>query len=335
MSSATHSEVRWLLVGAGDIARKRVAAALASVPGSRLVGVCDVREEQARLLAEERGAPEVFTAFDEALSRSEANAVYLATPVWLHAEQTIAAVASGRHVLVEKPLGLSYAEAGCAAEAAEGRDVRAGCAYFRRLTPRYAMVKEMLDAGQFGRVVLVRLCFFSWFAPEPTDPKYWRVVRARSGGGPLADMGTHMLDVLIGLFGLPQSVVARCDNLVHCWDVEDSAAVMMRLRGGAMAVGSFHWNSKTWSHEFEIVGTEAKIKWHPYDGPKILKTVGRESEEIDCPNAENVHLPLVEDFVRAIHERRQPVVPLSEAAKTNALLDAIYQAARSGQEVTL
>ena len=95
------------------------------------------------------------------------------------------------------------------------------------------------------------------------------------------------------------------------------------------------WNSKTWSHEFEVVGTEAKIKWHPYDSGKVLQTVGREQELLDLPNAENVHAPLVQDFVEAVVSGREPAVPLAEAAKTNHLLDAVYRSAAAGEEITL
>ncbi|MBI3948642.1 MAG: Gfo/Idh/MocA family oxidoreductase [Armatimonadetes bacterium] len=327
--------VRWLLVGAGDIARKRVAPALASAAGSEVVGVCDVREEEARRLAADLGATGSYSRLEEALAASPADAVYIATPVWLHVPQAVSALESGRHVLVEKPLGLNAAECARAVAAAERSGKVAGCAYFRRLFPRYQHTRQMLEDGEFGRVVHVRLTYFSWFAPTPDDPKYWRVVRAKSGGGPLSDMGTHMFDVLIGLFGLPVSVDARCENLVHAWDVEDSAGVLFQLPDGAQGVASFHWNSKTWRHEFEMVGTEAKIDWLPYDTGPVVKTVGREITDLQLPSAENVHLPLVEDFVQAVREGRAPVCPLEEAAKTNRLLDAIYRSAAERREVAV
>jgi len=329
------SKVRWLLVGTGDIATKRVAPAITAVSGSALVGVCDVVRDRAEALAKTEGATEIFTNYEEALKQTNADAVYLATPVGLHASQAIRALGAGKHVLVEKPLGLTGADARAAADAAKGKSLKAGCAYFRRFYPRYQHVKDMLAKGEFGKVVLVRMTYFSWFNPARDDPKYWRVVRAKSGGGVLSDMGSHMFDVLIGLFGLPKRVWARCENQVHAWDVEDSAVMTMGLANGAQVVGSFHWNSKTWSHEFEIVGTEAKVKWHPYDTGKVVKTVGRDVQELDLPNAENVHVPLVEDFVRAVRDYRDPAVTLEEAARTNVLLDAVYHSSKAGQEVTL
>lgn len=329
------ASVNWLLVGTGDIARKRVAAALREAPDSRLTAVCDRDPTRATEAAREHGVTEVYDNFDTALRDADANAVYIATPVALHTSQTTAALQAGKHVLVEKPLGLTGAQAREAAAVADRAGLVAGCAYFRRCTPRYAMAEEMLEHGAFGQVVLVRLAYYSWFQPEPEHPKHWRVVREKGGGGPLADMGTHMFDILIGLFGMPRTVFARTDTLVNDWDVEDAAAVVMALGNGALVTASFHWNSKTWSHEFEIVGTEARVKWHPCDGAGVVKTVGREVQELDMPNAANVHLPLVTDFVEAVSQGRAPRIPLGEAAKTNVLLDAVYASARAGKEVSL
>lgn len=326
-------KLSWLLVGAGDIAQKRVAPALAGCKNSELTAVCDLRKEAAIALSHEFGVSRVYSDFDSAIADSDADAVYLATPVSLHVDQLISALEAGKHVLVEKPLGLSGEQCMRAMSAAEKSGKIAACAYFRRLFPRYIYAKEMIENGEFGRIMSARMTYFSWFSPSPEDPKYWRVVRSKSGGGPLSDMGTHMFDVLIGLLGMPASVYAKCDNLLNDWDVEDSAALVMTLADGAQITASFNWNSKTWRHEFEIVGTEAKLDWLPYDSGPIIKTVGRNTQNIDLPSAENVHLPLVEDFVRSVLTGTPPVSPISEAAKTNFLLDAVYASAATGKPV--
>jgi predicted dehydrogenase len=327
--------VKWLLVGAGDIARKRVASALAAAAHSEIVAVCDIRQESAQSLAQEYGVEQVFTDLDRALERSSADAVYVATPVYLHVPHAVRALQAGYHVLVEKPLGLSADDCKPALIAARQSSKVAGCSYYRRLFPAYQHAQRMIEDAEFGQVVLVRMTYLAWFDPRTDDPKHWRVVRARSGGGPLSDMGTHMFDVLIGLLGMPASVTAQCENLVHQWDVEDCAGLMMRLQNGAQVLASFHWNSRTWRHEFEIVGTKAKVYWHPYDSGQVVKTVGRQVDTLDLrPNA-NVHVPLIEDFVQAVVEKRPPACPLSEAVCTNVLLDAVYRSAAGGRAVAL
>lgn len=327
------NNVRWLLVGAGAIAGKRVASAIAETGNCELVGVCDVAEESARELAGEYGAPGVFSDVDEAIARSDFDAVYVATPVFLHVPIAIKALEAGKHVLVEKPLGISAEDAGRLVEVAGRYDrLKVGCAYYRRFYPAFAQAKEMLDKGEFGDIVLVRMHYYSWGAMAGDN---WRVIKGKSGGGPLSDMGSHMFDVMIGLLGMPETVYAKVQNHVHSYEVEDSAAIVMRMPDSADVVASFHWNSKTWTHEFEIVGTEAKVRWHPYDSGKVVKTIGRDTQELDLANAENVHQPVVADFVEAVLGDGKVMVTPAEALKTNVVLDAVYESAAKGKEIVL
>jgi predicted dehydrogenase len=322
-------------VGAGDIAGKRVASALASARGSRLVAICNRTLDRAQMLAAKFGVNEIYTDFSEALVSSGADAVYIATPLDAHVTQAVAALEAGKHVLVEKPLGRNSLECARAVTKAQKSGLVAGCAYYRRCYPCFQHSQKILDQGEIGTVVHVRMTYHSWFNPGRDDPKRWRVVKAQSGGGPLADMGTHMIDVLIGLLGIPRIVYGRVATLVHPYEVEDSAAFLMGLENGAGVIGSFHWNSKTWSHEFEVVGTDGRLRWSPYDSGNVLMTAGADSIELNLPNAGNVHLPLVEDFILAIREQREPVVSFAEAAKTNLVLDALYDSAKTGREVRL
>jgi predicted dehydrogenase len=328
---AMTKKVRWLLVGAGAIAGKRVGQALATATESELAAVCDPAVEAARKLAGEYGAGEVYSDFAEALKNTAANAVYIATPVYLHVPQGIAAIEASKHVIVEKPLGLTAADARKLIDAARGTNLKTGCAYYRRFYPAYEMTKKMVNEGAFGKIVLVRMTYYSWMNMAGT----WRVMKPQSGGGPLSDMGSHMIDVMTGLLGMPGKVFARTRTCVQQYEVEDSSAIVMELENGADVVASFHWNSKTWLHEFEIVGTEARVKWCPYDSGIVIKTVGRDTEELKLLPAQNMHLPLVENFVEAVISDGRPEAGLDEAVKTNVVLDAIYESSRLGKEVVL
>jgi len=326
--------VNWLLVGTGEIVRKRVAAALASGEGGRLAGICGGLD-RARAIADQFGVDEVYERLDQALAESRADCVYIATPVYRHAEEAIKALAAGKHVLIEKPLGLHEAGARRIVQAAESAGRRCGCAYYRRFFPRFAHLKGLLDRGALGKIVLVRTSYLAWFAPQADDPKAWRVDPRKGGGGPLADMGSHMLDLMIGLFGMPRTVFAKTDSLVHDYPVEDSSAVLMTLAGGVQVIASFGWSSKAWVHDFEVLGSQGAVRWSPADTGEVVVTVGRETQKIELPNAPNVHLPLIEDFNRSVMQDRQPVATAAEALKTNLLLDAIYRSAATRQEILI
>jgi predicted dehydrogenase len=326
--------VNWLLVGTGDIVRKRVAAALASGSGGRLVGVCGGLD-RARAIAGQFGADEVYEQLDQALAATRAECVYVATPVYRHAEEACKALAAGKHVLIEKPLGLDGADARRIVAAADAAGRRCGCAYYRRLFPRFAHLKRLLGRGGLGKVVLVRTSYLAWFQPQSDDPKAWRVDPLKSGGGPLADMGSHTLDLIIGLFGMPRTVFAKASTLVHEYPVEDSSAVLMTLAEGAQVLASFGWSSQTWVHDFEVLGSQGGVRWSAADVGEVVLTIGRDVQRLKLPPAANVHLPLIEDFNRAVLEDRPPAVPAAEALKTNLLLDAIYESARTGQEILI
>ncbi len=331
--------VKWLLVGAGTIANNRVAPALAEAVNSKIVAVCDTRVEQARALAQKFGVNQIYTDFEQALAESDADAVYLATPVALHVLQSLRVLESDKHLLVEKPLGINATECQRLASAAQGSNKSAGCAYYRRHGGHYKITKAMLENGELGKIVGGYVNYFLYFKPDKAVPYYWRVVREKSGGGLLCDLGSHIFDILIGFFDLPLSVSAQCATLTNDWDVEDCAAVIIKFRNGALFTANFNWNSKTpYRHELEILGTKAKVSWPdwwPHGSGALLKTVGREVQGFEIPKVENFHLPLVQDFVDAVSNNRKPFCTVAEAFKTSLLTNAIYHSAAEGREVKI
>lgn len=326
-------DVRWLVVGTSDIVRKRAAAAMRDATGSTIAGFVG-GIDRAQTLAATLGG-QAWNNLEAALDQSDCDAVYIGTPVYRHETEAKLAIDAGKPVLIEKPLGVDAAMAHRIADAAEAKNVTAGCAYYRRCFPRYAHARELLSQNQFGKVTLVRTSASGWFNPTADDPKLWRLDRAKSGGGPLADFGVHMFDLIIGLFGLPESVFAYTDTLVQNYNVEDASAVVMKLKNGAHVLASFGWSSKVESHEFEVLGSEARLRWHPADRGVVELTLGQDRQEIDLPPAKNMHQPLIEDFINAMRDGRPPISPLREAALTNVLLDAIYESGRTGREVQL
>ncbi|MCC6422084.1 MAG: Gfo/Idh/MocA family oxidoreductase [Phycisphaerales bacterium] len=318
------ADVKWLLVGTGDIVQKRVAEALAATPNSQIVGICGSSIDRVNALADRFNAHERHSDLAQSLQTTTANAVYLARPVEFHASEAIAVINADKHVLIEKPLARTAAEAEQIIVAAKNKSLIVGCAYYRRCNARFAHARRLIREGTLGKIVLIRMAYIAWFNPAADDPKRWRVDPVRSGGGPAADMGSHMFDVLIGLMGMPTRLIGQTATLVQPYTAEDTATALMGFPDGAQATACFGWSSKTWTHEMEIIGSEGKLTWRPYDAGKVLLTLGRETQELDLPSAPNVHQPLVEDFVQAIMENRPPVCPIAEAAKTDQLLDQLY-----------
>ena len=333
--------VNWGLIGCGDISNKRVAPAIKSQPQSRLLAAMSPYKSELDSFGEKYNVQKKYLELDSMLQDKEIDAVYIATPIFLHYEPALKALKSGKHVLVEKPMALTNQECEVLIKEAEKQNATLGVAYFRRFFPKLKEVKRIINEGIIGDIIQIRILYHTWYNPDRSDPKAWRVEKAKAGGGPLWDMGSHKFDLMVDLVGMPESVCSIATTQTHCYEVEDSCSVIMEMENKAHCLASFNWNSRLWSDEFEILGTLGRIKLAPCDSenievqlnPKILKGLGKEITNTMIPNHQNVHYPVIDDFVNAVLEGREPVVSGKEGYKTNKILSAVEQAARTGGKV--
>ena len=204
-------KVHWGLIGCGDISRKRVAPALRDAPRSELQAVARAQAELAEEFAQEFGAARHSADWRELSADPEIDAVYIATPVDLHAEQTAAAAQAGKHVLCEKPMALTTEECDQVSTACAAAGVKLGIAYYRRFYPVLDRIKEIIASGDVGQPVMAHINCFETFNPEPGEPRHWLIEKARSGGGPMMDFGCHRIEVLLNLLGPIDRTLAFTD----------------------------------------------------------------------------------------------------------------------------
>ncbi len=288
--------LHWLVAGIGDITRKRVLPAILSEPRSRLAGI--ITREPAKAVPY---AVPSWPDMESALAESQADAVYVATPVFLHAPQTIAALRAGRHVLCEKPMALNYAEASAMQQAATETGRTLGIAYYRRMYAKIERARQLMEQGTIGRPVFAEATAHDNYNPIGTS-RAWLIDRAMSAGGPLRDIASHRIDLMNHLFGSPERVSAHLSTLVHPFDVEDNATVMIEYASGVRGVVDARWHARPVRDEFRIRGTEGEIDLTPLNGPELVHPGGTESH----PAPENLHYPCVADFVTAVLESRPP-----------------------------
>jgi len=281
--------VKWLVIGIGDITRKRVLPAILQEPRSELFGLLtrDPRKAQAYPGAR------VFSSIDDALRDPELDAVYVASPVALHAPQTIASLQAGKHVLCEKPVAMSYAQAQSMVAAAKDTGRFFGVAYYRRLFPKLLRARQLIAEGAIGQPVLAEANCHSWL---PIQERSWLWDPALAGGGPLYDIASHRIDAFNFLFGRPARATGLLSNAVHHLPVEDSATVLIDYPGGVRGIVDVRWNSHTERDQFRLIGTDGEIDCDPLGGAR-LQCNGR--EEAWPPHA-NFHYPAVENFVSAV-----------------------------------
>jgi 1,5-anhydro-D-fructose reductase (1,5-anhydro-D-mannitol-forming) len=282
--------LKWLVIGVGDITTKRGIPAVLAEKRSELWGIVTRDPKKAA-----RYGVRAFTDLAQARAVEGADAVYIASPVFLHAPQTLASLAAGKHVLCEKPMAMNYAEARSMVEAARAAGKTFGVAYYRRTYPKLRRAKELLRQGAIGQPLLAYITCYEWQSDTETQ-RPWQFDPALAGGGPLFDIGSHRIDVLNFLFGEPQRVVGQLSNAVRAMAVEDCATVMIEYRSKVRGIVDVRWNSHVKGDEFRIIGTDGEMNLTPLSGPELVFPGGRE----DLPTHVNLHFPCIENFVAAV-----------------------------------
>jgi predicted dehydrogenase len=283
------SKVNWVLAGMGDIARKRVIAAIQAEPRSNLYGF--VTRDRAK--AQAYPGARAWVTVEEAVADPAVDVVYIALPVAMHADATIAALRAGKHVLCEKPMAINFAQSEQMTAEARSSGRLLGVSYYRRLYPKLIRARQLVREGAIGRPLLAEANCHSWLNMEGRE---WLRDPTLAGGGPLYDTGSHRIDAMNFLFGKVERACGLLSNSVHRMGVEDSATVLMQHQGGVHGVVDVCWNSRVARDEFRIVGEAGEINLDPLNGTE-LRVAGR--VEALPPHA-NLHYPTVENFVDAV-----------------------------------
>jgi 1,5-anhydro-D-fructose reductase (1,5-anhydro-D-mannitol-forming) len=301
--------LNWIVIGIGDIATRRVIPAIQAEPRSRLYGLVTRHPAKAKPYG-----VQTWSSLDEALTDPEVHAVYVATPVFLHAPQTIQALRAGKHVLCEKPMAMNAAEARSMVQTAQETQRTFGVAYYRRAYPKVQRAKQLLDAGVIGKPVLAELTCHEWRDEDGTGGhRSWLLDPAQAGGGPLFDIASHRIDVANFFFGQPLRATGHLSNAVHSYAVEDNATVMIDYTGGVRAVVDVRWHSHIKRDECRIRSTEGEMELTPLNGPELIYPGGSETMHENLPVHTNVHSPMIENFVDAV-EGKAPLLSSGTSA---------------------
>jgi len=314
----------WGLIGAGDIARRRVAPAIRESPTSALIAVSRARSDLAASFAAEFGARRWHARWQDLVRDPDVDGVYVATTVDVHAEQTIAAAERGKHVLCEKPMAMTAAECDRMIAACRANRVALGVAYYRRFYPAVRRISAILAAGEIGAPVFAQMNALEWFDPGADHPRRWLLDPARAGGGPMMDFGCHRLEVLVNLFGPARRAAAITANVAFDRPVEDTAAVVLQFHSGPCATVAVTHAVADRQDTLEVFGTRGSIRCAHVNGGELRIISGGTLRTETHPPAANVHVPLIEDFVDAVTNRREPAVTGETGRHVAAIEDQIY-----------
>jgi predicted dehydrogenase len=340
------------IIGSGGIAQNAHMPGYAAIPDlCEIVAVADSNPEVARQAAEKFGVKRLFTDYQELLALPEVDAVSVCTPNYLHMDPTIKAFEAGKHVLCEKPIAMNAGEARKMVEAARRAGKKFQVGYNSRFAPSNQLLKSYIDAGDLGEIYYARAQ-----ALRRRGIPGWGVFidKSKQGGGPLIDIGVHILDLTLWLMGHPRPVAAsgvtyakfgkRSDivGFMGQWDhknftVEDFASALIRLENGATVVleSSFVANLPEEVHNCTLLGTEGGATTSPLT---IVQEKHRSLQTFkpEFPGGSvNTHHAEVKHFVEAIQNDTQPLVTGEHGMMVAQIMDAIYESSEVGHEVKI
>jgi len=340
------TRIQWGVIGSGGIARRRtIPEGIVPAANAELVAVFDVNLTANAEVAKQFGA-QAAASIDELLLQ-DLDAVYIATPPNAHREQILACARAGKHVLCEKPLALTVADAEAMMAACAQAKVRLGTAFMMRFHTQHQAALKLVREGALGQPVFGRAQLSCWYPPMPGA---WRQDPALSGGGSLIDMGGHCMDLLEMFFGPVKSVSCFTNRTVHRYASEDSAVASLRFANGALGVvdAFFCMPDEASQNRLELYGSLGSILAQGTIGQgaqgemtAFLKegAGGYDAQQTRAadggvrinPAPVNPYRAEIEEFSQAILENREPSNNAAIGLQSQRVLAACYESARTGE----
>jgi predicted dehydrogenase len=342
------NKITWGVIGSGGIARRRtIPEGLALAVNAELHAVYDIDPAVNTEVARQFGVTPATSL--EGLLAMDLDAIYIATPAFLHRTQVLAAARAGKHILCEKPLGMNVAEAEEMIADCQNSGVQLGTAFMMRFHSQHQAALKLIRDGRLGRPVYARAQLSCWYPPIPGA---WRQVRAQGGGGALMDMGGHCIDLLEMFFGPVCSVNCMIRNIIHSYETEDAAMVQLDFKNGALAsVDTFFCiQDQSSKNVLELYGSQGGIlakgtigqgsqgemrsfltpETSGYEAAQARST--EEGQIIDPPPI-NIYRSEIEGFSRDLLEKRPSCLDSPIGLHSQRVLAACYESAAKGATV--
>lgn len=328
--------VRWGLVGASTIAREYVLNAIRAQDDSEMVAVMSSSADRGRAYAADLGIPKAVTDLGDLLS-SGIDAVYISTTNELHLEQALAAAAAGKHILCEKPLALTSADARRMVEACREKGVVLATNHHLRNAGAHRAMREAIKAGRIGRPLAARV-FHAVYLPEHLQG--WRLKAPEAGGGVVLDITVHDTDTLrFVLDDDPVEVTALTQSAgMASSGLEDGVMTAFRFRSGLIAQTHDAFTAKYAGTGFEVHGTEGSLLARDVmtqrpNGTVHLRTAPGE-EELTF-DREDLYVRALRAFHAAVRREGTPSATGEDGVWSLAAAEAALEAARTGRTIAI
>ena len=342
----------YAVLGLG-IGMAHVDAAVASEHAD-LVAVCDIDEARLKKCADLHPEVKLYRQFDELIQDKDVDIISICLPSAMHADFAIRAMEAGKHVLVEKPLDITYERAMLIEEARKRTGVTVGVVHQNRFNLNMYPIKSAVEEGRLGKLVLGTFAV-KWYREQSYyDRGGWRGTWEMDGGGSLMNQAVHTVDLMHWLMGDVESVTSTMGIYNHNIKTEDLTASLIKFKSGATAT----FVSTTCAYpgistEIMLYGTDGSIEadadmiktWKMRDPIDDMDEDDEEQMMLERyshgnraaaklePEKLYGHRHVVEDMILAVRDGRSPEVTPLEAAYAVRLVNAVYESARTGAPV--
>jgi predicted dehydrogenase len=341
-------KIKWGVIGSGGIARRRtIPEGISKAGNAQLSIVFDINAQVNAEVAKKFDAKQAASISD--LLDADIDAVYVATPAQLHADQVRVCAKAGKHVLCEKPLGMTVTEAEEMIELCKQSGTKLGCAFMMRFVAQHREALRLIKEGKLGKPTYARAQLSCWYPPIEGA---WRQDPNTGGGGALIDMGGHCIDLLEMFFGPVARVSCFINNTVHDYKSEDSAVAMLFFENGALATVDtfFCIPDNSSKNALELYGSKGSIlaKGTIGQGPagEMVAFLEKDSKYYDAqqarkegqemiiaPEPVNTYQVEIEEFGQAIIDDREPLIGGELGLRSQKVLAACYESAKLGKVI--
>jgi predicted dehydrogenase len=338
--------IRIGLVGCGAISTQHLEA-IAAIEGLQLTGVVSASSDRAMRVGTRWGVP-WYTRLEDLLRQNDLDAVTICTPSGLHPGQALAGLRSGRHVVVEKPIALSVADADAVVREGRVRGLLVATISQRRFEPVMVALRGVIEAGALGRISLIIAEGLDERPQSYYDSAAWRGTRELDGGV-LMNQAIHMVDLVRWIGGPVASVAGHVATLGHRMESEDTASVSLRFGSGALGeIVATTCASPGFPTELRVYGDRGHVRIvgetaTEWDVPGVPAPLGTADEPVapgtgatqTWGTSAEGYLRQYRDFVEAVRTGRPPAVTGEDGRNAVEIVTAAYEADRAGRAVVL
>ena len=356
----TSERLRVGVIGAGVGALH--LAAYKQIPEVEIVAVAGLDDDRVKRVAAEYAVPQTYREYEYMLAAANVDAVSICLPNYLHAPVAIAALEAGKHVLVEKPLARNAADAQQIVAAAQAHKQVLMISFDKRHRTDVQWIKAYIDSGAIGKVYYAKA---HWMR-RAGIPRLgsWFVSKEQAGGGPLVDLGVHVLDIAMFLMGEPKPLAVSANTYAEFgprgqkgwsgrgqfsdehmqYEVEDLGTAFIRLEDGATLLLEASWATHSAAGDdfgVTLYGSEGGVEmivrnYTVVDTVRVFTDIGGVATDLkpNIPGGQG-HLGVIQKFVSAILHGTPAIPSAEDGLRRNQVLDAAYTSAAEGREVVI